>query len=152
RSFLMKEKEIQKLLCYHPYLLDLTFAEPGAMEVVVTTGRLDIALKTSSGLVIVEVKKKPLKNAHIEQILRYLRELDESGIVATCGFLVGQYPIKSLSPELLELDSRITIKYLIKDIPLYLSMCEEGHYFDHELNRCPICNCRPRQGGDLLLR
>ncbi len=147
----MLEDEIQSLLCFHPYLLDADLFQCGRRERCVRTGRVDINFFTPQGTIVVECKKTPLCDRDVLQLRRYLADLQDTGEKILRAYLVGAPPAKPLDTDLIAGDIPILVRELWRSIPLHLSLCRKGHYFDVELSRCPHCRSPRVTGSDLLL-
>ncbi len=147
----MLEDEIQSLLCHHPYLLDADVYQCGRRERSVASGRTDIDFLTHEGTIVVECKRAALRDADVLQLRRYLANLQQMGEKVLRAYLVGAPPAKPLDIDLLAGDVPILVRELWRSIPLHLSLCRNGHYFDVELSRCPHCKSPGIPGSDVLI-
>jgi hypothetical protein len=147
----MLERQIQNLICYHPYLLDAAICGSGKKERCISTGRIDIDFQTPEGIIVVECKISPLINRDVLQLRRHIRDLAQSGETVLKAYLVGQSPIRPLDLGLLMESPCIAIAELVTAIPLQLSFCREGHYFDADLATCPYDGADKLPGHDLSL-
>lgn len=147
-----RERRLQTLLGSHPYLLDKELLNHrGKIERRVTSGRLDIDFETENGWIIVECKITSIKDKDVEQLCRYLDDLQRSGETVYKAYLVGRRPHGELSTELLNHPPGITVVYLQHDIPAFLVLSEGRHYFNAELEKCPYDNTSRIPGTEIEL-
>lgn len=142
-----KERRVQQLLRDHPYLLHADLAHcRGTVERRVAGGRLDIDYQTEQGWIVVECKIRPLVDADVLQLCRYLKDLHCSKRRVLRAYLVGGRPKAPLSRDLLAHPPGITVVRLLQDIPTFLALSEGRHYFDADLDVCPYDGTRPLPG------
>ena len=147
----MLEKQIQDLICDHPYLLDAAICGSGRKERCISVGRIDIDFQTPEGTIVVECKISPLVSKDVLQLRRYVNDLAQTGEIVLKAYLVGQSPTRSLDTKLLMETPCITVAELVSAIPLHLSFCRGGHYFDADLPTCPYDGSDKLFGHDLSL-
>ncbi len=147
----MLERQIQNLICYHPYLLDAAICGSGRKERCISTGRIDVDFKTPDGTIVVECKISHLTNRDVLQLRRYIRDLAHNGEIVLKAYLVGQTPMHPLDSEPLREAPCIAIAELVAAIPLHLSICRGGHYFDADFASCPYDGEDKLPGHDLSL-
>lgn len=149
-----RERSLQGLIRAHPYLLDaqLMHAKRGRTELVVGTGRFDIAFEVSEGLVVVECKTTPLIDDDARQLCRYLNNLQARSAPVCKAYLVGHVPSADLDSQLLKHPPGIQLRYLFRDVPPHLAFCAGRHYFDAFAEICPYCGDRTMPGKELTLQ
>jgi len=147
----MLERQIQNLICYHPYLLDAAICGRGRKERCISTGRIDIDFNTPNGTIVVECKISHLTDRDVLQLRRYIRDLTQNGETVLKAYLVGQIPMHPLDSEALTEAPCIAVAELVTAIPLHLSFCRGGHYFDADLPTCPYDGSDKLPGLDLSL-
>ncbi|MGO9568579.1 MAG: hypothetical protein ACLP5H_13655 [Desulfomonilaceae bacterium] len=147
----MRERQIQQLICFHPYLLDADLYGCGRTERTISSGRIDIDFETCTGIVVVECKITPLKNKDVLQLTRYMEGLTQDGNKVAKAYLVGSAPIKPLEPELLNTEPPIVVRELFGAIPMHLSYCRNGHYFSAGLGKCPYDGASRIHGKELVI-
>jgi hypothetical protein len=136
------EKRIQRLIAFHPYLLDEAIPEGchGQLERVTCSGRIDITFEQNGVIIIVECKVRPLRAEDFLQVKRYIHDLKSEGLQIGKAYLIGLPPTEILSDGLREGGVEICVKILNEGIPLQLAWCSKHkRYYSFGYQTCPIC-------------
>lgn len=141
----MREKDLEDILFYHPYLIDAAFTEitPRRLRRQVGRGRsrLDLLFDLPNGLCIAELKITRLNAKDVEQLTKYCREWSENQQLAPQHFLVGKKPQedRKLREAIEACEFDINLLYLGEHLPTQLVFDENSRiYRAVKLGETPI--------------
>ena len=131
----LREKDLEDLLFYHPYLIDEVFANLAPRQIRRQAGRgvhrSDLLFDLPDGLCIVELKITRLTASDVNQLARYCGAWSKTERLATFHLLIGKRPLDEAG--ILQTISagkfKIKLCYLGIDLPTQLVFDENARRY-----------------------
>lgn len=126
----LSERSIEDIMFYFPYLIDnrLRVRDMDERQAVFEDfTRADITFKNDTGVVVVELKKTPINEVALMQLLGYLKKVmvREKGRRIISGILIGSSIKDPIQLHQIINDSsfEVSLKTFGKDVPTTIKFC-----------------------------